>query len=251
MWSCRQNVGFVLGLGVAVLCQTIPARAEQVYSVGGKDSFTVGTRELRSDVVYSGRETLSSVHGSDGTRYAVTVEYLRTDQGTPAKARATFVSLVKASGEQHDEINGDPDYVAVLNQPFSIELDLPTMRDVARLAAPVPFSFLLPIAGTPLSGSLRSSGDAFVAGERTLGVVFEAAGPVHGPLNNIGIALDGRIRMHGTAYYSYDTNVLRALDTELTISGTLPGDAQHRLVTIVYRRTIRAITPPPVKDAAR
>jgi hypothetical protein len=176
---------------------------------------------------------------------------VRTDQGTPARAHATFVSIVKPSGEQRDEVNGDPDYVAVLNQPFSIELDLPTMRDVARLAAPVPFSFLLPIAGTPLNGSLRSSGDAFVAGERTLGVVFDAAGPVHGALTNVGVALDGRIQMHGTAYYSYDTNTLRALDTQLTITGTLPGDAQHRPVTIIYRRKIRAIAPTPIKDAAR
>jgi hypothetical protein len=251
MWSCRQNVGFLVGLGIAVLCQALPARADHVYAVDGKDSFLVGARELRSDVVYSGKETLSSVRGTDGTRYAVTVEYFRTDQGTRARARATFVSVVKPSGEQRDEVNGDPDYVAVLNQPFSIELDLPTMRDVARLSTPVPFSFLLPMAGTPLNGSLRSTGDAFVAGERTLGVVFDAEGPVHGPLGNVGVTLDGRIRMHGTAHYSYDSNMLRALDTQLTISGTLAGDKEHRAVTIVYRRKIRALAPPPIKDAAR
>ncbi len=251
MLSCRQCVGFVIGLGAAIVFEAIPALAEHVYAVDGKDSFTIGARELRSDIVYSGKETLSSVRRSDGTRYAVTVEYSRTDQGTRAKARATFVSVVMPSGEQRDEVNGDPDYVAVLNQPFSIELDLPTMRDITRIWTPVPFSFILPMAGAPLNGSLRSCGDAYVAGERTLGVVFDAAGPVHGALSNVGIALDGRIRMHGTAYYSYDSYVLRALDTQLTISGTLAGDPDHRPVTIVYRRTIRTLAPALIKDAAR
>jgi hypothetical protein len=43
---------------------------------------------------------------------------------------------------------------------------------------------------------------------------------------------------------------LRALDTRLVISGRLTGSSDQRLVTIVYRRTIRALGPAPLKEAA-
>ena len=246
----RRRAGLAISLG-AVLCLSAPAVADQLYAVDGKDSFIVGSRDVRSAIVYSGKETLSSVPASGGTRFIVTVDYLRTDQGTQARAHARFVSLVKSSGEQHDEINGDPDYVSLLNQPFSIELDLPTMRDVARMTEPMPFSFVLPITGAPLNGWLRKTGDSYVAGERSLGIAFDAEGPVHGRLGNVGIALDGRIRLHGTAYYSYDTAILRALETRLTISGSLADDRSHRPVTITYWRSIRAIPANPAKDASR
>lgn len=246
----RRNVGPVIGLG-AVLFLTVPALADQIYAVDGRDSFSVGARDLRRDIVFSGKETLSSIRGSDGTRFVVTVEYSRAAQGNRAQAHANFISTVKPTGEQQDEVNGDPDYVSILNQPFSIELDLPTMREVARIATPAPFTFVLPITGAPLTGSIRSGGVAYVAGERALGVVFEAEGPVHGLIGNVGVALDGRIRMRGTAYYSFDSAVLRALDTQLTISGTIAGDPDRKAVSIVYRRTIRAITPTPAKDASR
>jgi hypothetical protein len=246
----RRRVGHLVGIG-AVFCTMTPAFADQVYSVDGKDSFTVGARDLRGDVVYSGKETLTSTRGNDGTRYVVTVQYSRGETGNHVQAHASFVTTVKASGAQEDEVNGDPDYVSILNQPFSIELDLPTMRDVARIAAPAPFSFNLPITGVPLTGTIRSGGDAYVAGERTLAILFDAEGPVHGMIGNAGVSLDGRIRMRGIAYYAYDSAVLRALDTRLTISGTLLGDPERKPVTIVYHRAIRALGPAPLKDAAR
>lgn len=245
----RRCIGPIVGLGFALFLAA-PAHANQVYAVEGTDSFTIGARNMHGMVVYSGKETLSAAHRSDGTHYEVTVNYSRTEQGSRGRARATFISVVGPTGEQQDEFNGDPDYVAVLNQPFSIELDGATMRDVARLVAPVPFSFVLPLTGAPLTGSLRRGPDAYVAGQRTLQVVFEAQGPVHGPIGRAGVAVDGRIHMQGTAYYSYGTALLRALDTRLVISGRLTGTADHRPVTIVYRREIRAVAPSPLKEAA-
>jgi hypothetical protein len=235
----------------AFLCLTVPAFADQIYTVNGKDSFTAAAHNLRGDVVYTGTERLTSTRQGDATRFAVSVQYARTDQGAKAQAHASFVSIVTPSGEQHDEVNGDPDYVAVLNQPFSIQLDLPTLRDIARLDGPVPFTFVLPLTGAPLSGTLRRSGDAYVGGNRVLGVIFDAEGPVHGPLGRVGLALDGRIHMHGTAYYGYDDALLRALDTRLSISGKVVGSKDSGPVTIVYRRTIRASAPGVTKRAAR
>jgi hypothetical protein len=248
----RRHVGPMIGLA-AVLCLAAPALADQLYAVDGRDSFSVGARDVRGDIVYSGRETLSSTRASDGTRYVASVDYVRAGQGIRARAHASFISIVKPSGEQSDEFNGDPDYVAILNQPFSIELDLPTMREVAGITTPAPFTFVLPITGAPATGSIRSAGAGYVAGERALGVVFEADGTVHGLPGNLGVSLDGRIHMRGTAYYAYGSAILRSLDTQLTISGTLAGDASHKAVTIVYHRTIRALPPASgsLKDAAR
>jgi hypothetical protein len=246
---CRRCAGPIIGLGVA-LWLSAPALADQTYAVEGKDSFTVGARDVRSNVVYTGKETLTSIRSGDGVRFAATVDYVRADQRNRAKVHSVFISLLKPSGAQIDERASDPDYVSVLNQPFSVALDLPTMRDVARITTAVPFAIPLPIASAPVNGSLRSCGDAYIAGERTLGIVFEAEGPIHGTLNTVGIALDGRVRMRGKAYYSYDTAVLRALDVQLTISGKLPDDPDRRLVTIVYRRSIRAVGPTPLKEAA-
>lgn len=242
---------FLLIAFCAFLTLAAPAFADQVYTVNGKDSFAAAAHNLRGDVVYTGTERLSSARHGDQTRYSVSVDYARMDQGAKAQAHASFVAVVTPSGEQHDEVNGDPDYVAVLNQPFSIQLDLPTLRDLAQLDGPVPFTFVLPLTGAPLSGTLRRSGDGYVGGTRVLGVIFDAEGPVHGPLGRVGLALDGRIHMHGTAYYGYDDALLRALDTRLSISGKIAGSKDSGPVTIVYRRTIRATASDLAKRGAR
>jgi hypothetical protein len=246
----RRFVGSLIGLGVALIVAA-PALADQSYTIDGTDSFTAGTQDLRSNVVYNGRETLSMLRRGDRTRFAVAVDYQRSGQGGPTRAHASFVSVVGPGGEQHDEVNADPDYVTVLNQPFTIILDAVTMSDLQHLKAPVPFSFILPITGSPLHGSLRNGGTALVGGVRSLGIVFDAEGPVHGPLGRVGLSLRGRIHMHGTAYYSYGAALLRALETRLVISGRLIGSSDDRLVTIVYRRTIHAVAQTPLKEASQ
>jgi hypothetical protein len=65
------------------------------------------------------------------------------------------------------------------------------------------------------------------------------------------MALDGSIRMSGTAWYSTSTALLLALDATLTISGNLNARSASDPVTIVYRRTIRADGPAPVREAQR
>lgn len=245
----RRCIGSIVSLIVALSVAT-PVQADQAYLVDGTDSFTVGARDVRGAVVYAGRENLTAARDGERTRFESTVDYSRSEQGTRSRGHSTFASVVGPAGEPEDESGGDPDYVSVLNQPFAIVLDAPTMRDLARLTAPVALSFVLPLTGEPLTGTLRRGPDAFVAGERVLQVVFAAQGPVHGPIGRSGVAVDGRIAMRGTAYYSYASALLLALDTRLAISGKLHGEAARRSVTIVYGRRIRAVASPPLKEAA-
>src|SRR5579872_1359206 len=189
---------------IASACLTAPALAdEQLYHVSGKDSFQIGARDLRGDIVYDGQETLAIRKRGTATRYTAKVSYTRVDQGASSKASAVFVSLLLPSGEQKDESNGDPDFLTVLNQPFAVQLDMQTLRDVAKLEQAAPFSFSSPMAGAQLHGTLRHVGGGTIAGERVIGVGFEARGPMKGAIpEHPEISLNGTIRMSGTEYYT-------------------------------------------------
>jgi hypothetical protein len=147
----------------------------------------------------------------------------------------------------------DPDYLTVLNQPFSVQLDAQTMRDLGHVKRPVPFDFPSPMTGAPLRGTLRRLPDAVVAGVRSMGIAFEAAGPLHGALpEKPTVALAGTIKMKGTAYYAYATALLVSLDATLAIDGNIDDSARRAPVSIVYSRSIRSGTgqqtaksPPP------
>lgn len=232
---------FALSFGFwAVLFVTAPALSDQTYSVDGKDSFTVGDRDLRGDIVYRGRETLTIRRAGEDLRCVARVDYLRTDQGTRSRAHALFVTLLSPSGEQQDETDDDPDYLTVLNQPFAVTLDAPTMRAVSRLIDRVAFDFRSPISGKTMHGYLSNAGTGLVAGVRAQGIVFEARGDLHGfSPGGLPLALDGQIHVRGTAWYALDSALLRALDTQLTIRGTYAGSKDPTPVTIVYRRRIR------------
>jgi hypothetical protein len=232
--------------------RTRPAFADEAYSVDGKDSFTVGDRDLRGDVVYRGRETLTFKRNGSGLEYTAKAEYERTDQGARSQAHALFVTLLSPSGEQHDQTDDDPDYLTVLNQPFAIVLDVPTMRAVARLTQKVAFDFRSPLSGKTLHGFLSSGGTGTIAGVRALAIVFEAEGDLKGfNAGGLAAALDGRMRVRGTAWYALDTALMLALDTQLTISGKYAGSNDPTPIAIVYRRTIRALAPTTIKEADR
>jgi hypothetical protein len=72
-------------------------------------------------------------------------------------------------------------------------------------------------------------------------VKFEAAGPMQGELpDRPGLTLQGTISMRGTAYYDMSSALLLALQTTVTIEGSVSNRAGKDPVKIVYDRTIRA-----------
>ena len=217
------------------------ARADQAYAVEGHDVFHDGNRDVRSETVYHGVQRLTVTRSGTATVYNAQVEYDRTGDGGRQHQRASFSSTLLPSGEQRDGPGSDPDYLTVLNQPFAVQLDEPTMRDLAHVRRAVPFDFPSPMTGATLHGSLRRVEDAMVGARRAMGIAFEARGPLHGALpDRPAMQLAGTITMKGTAYYAYGTALLLALDATLAIDGAL-DDTEHRSpISIVYTRSIHS-----------
>ena len=231
-----------------------PALADQRYVVSGNDSYQVGRSDLRTTIAYSGTEQLAVVRNGARTRFTADVRYTRADEGGKVPARASFVQEMTPQGELQDKTDLDPDYLTVLNQPFAVQLDAQTLRDLKRLRGRVPFDFPSPITGGALHGYLQRNAYSNVAGHRAIGVRFDASGPMSGPLpDHAAVSIDGKMRMSGTAYYAMSgPPLLLALEETLTISGTLRGRGDATPVTIVYRRSIKADdSAPPLTEARR
>jgi hypothetical protein len=224
-----------------------PAFAEtpvQNYTIDGEDSFQIAGKPARTNIVYAGTQRLAIQRQGNVTFFKATVTYDRHEGTSATHATGAFVTKISANGEQHDESDGDPDYLTILNQPFSVELDAPTLRDLRGLVRPVPFDFPSPMTGAPLHGSLRRLPDGTLNGRRVLGIAFAARGPLNGSLpDKPEMALSGTITMNGTAYYAYADALLLALDATLQIEGRVANSGQNDPVTIVYKRTIRPQSP--------
>jgi hypothetical protein len=185
-------------------------------------------------------------------RYAAKVSYVRNDQGAASDAAADFVSDLLPSGEQLDSADHDPDYLTVLNQPFSAQLDAATLEDLKHLRGPVPFDFPSPFTGARLHGSLARIAGGLVGGRPAVGVRFSAGGPMRGALpDRPGLVLRGGILMRGTAYYDAETALLLTLDATVTISGNVSNRSGKDPVTIIYHRLIRAQHPDRTRTAER
>src|SRR6202163_952375 len=226
---------------LAAVASAAAARADQAYAVEGHDVFHDGNRDVRSETVYRGMQRLTVTRSGRATVYNALVEYDRTGEGGRQHQRASFSSTLLPSGEQRDGPGNDPDYLTVLNQPFAVQLDAPTMRDLAHVRRAVPFDFPSPMTGATLHGSLRRLPDAMVGALRAMGIAFEARGPLHGSLpDRPAMQLAGTITMKGTAYYDYGSALLLALDATLAIDGAL-DDTEHRSpISIVYTRSIHS-----------
>lgn len=247
----RARVGSV-ALLIFLVCAVAVAQADQSYRVVGRDTYQIGGNNVRSEIAYSGHQTLSIAKAPGGRKYSAHVEYERNDQGALGRASGSFESTIASDGEQKDGANNDPDYLTVLNQPFAVQLDAATMHDLASLHGSVPFDFASPMTGAPLHGTLHHIADALINGERVLGVAFDASGPLHGRLpDHPGLALAGKIRMSGTAYYTYRTALLLALDATLAIDGNLDDATRRDAVAIVYQRSIKASPLQPLREAGR
>jgi hypothetical protein len=218
------------------------AGAQQAYTVDGRDVYKIGTGTARSMTLYHGTEQLTIRREGATTRYVARVDYEKRGDEGKARQSASYTSTLLPSGEQRDGPSHDPDYLTVLNQPFSVQLDAPTMHDLARVKRPVPFDFPSPMTGATLRGTLRRLPDGSVNGIRCMGIAFEASGPLHGALpDRPGLALAGGITMKGTAYYAYDGALLLALQATLAIDGTIADPASTKSpVSIIYERSIRS-----------
>ncbi|MGD0052838.1 MAG: hypothetical protein ABSD03_13635 [Vulcanimicrobiaceae bacterium] len=227
---------------VALAATGAAARADQTYAVSGQDVVHLGGGETRSKTVYRGVQRLAILRAGNGISYLAHVDYDKLVDGGAEHASASSTSTLLPTGEMQDGPAHDPDYLTILDQPFAVQLDLPTMRDLHHVKGPVPFDFPSPITGAPLRGTLRRLPDAMVGGTRALGIAFEATGPLHGALpDHPALLLAGRIHMRGTAYYAYDTALLISLDATLEIAGNLDADARHSPVSILYQRSLRRL----------
>jgi hypothetical protein len=217
------------------------ARAEQSYLVAGKDSFSIGAGDIQSEVSYAGNESLSVTRKGGVTRLRAKVRYTRSDGAASTPANGEFVADVLPSGETLDSSDRDPDYLTVLNQPFAAQLDSSTLSDLRHLTGTLPFDVPSPFTGSSLHGYLEHVPGGRIGSHRSIGVRFEAAGPMKGQLpDRPGLVLTGTIAMRGTAYYDAASSLLLALDTTVTITGNVSNRSNKDPVTIVYSRTIRA-----------
>jgi hypothetical protein len=243
--SARLLTGSALmGMLVALTTPVLADAPTQTYAIGGEDLFRIAGKDLRTQIIYTGTQRLSIERHGKVTRFTATVSYERHEGGTATHATGTFASVIAANGDQHDESDNDPDYLTILNQPFSIQLDAPTLRDLRSLTRAMPFDVSSPMTGAPLHGSLRRLADGSLNGKRVLGIAFAAKGPLHGALpDRPEMNLSGTITMNGTAYYAYADALLLALDATLQIDGKIANSGQNDPVTIVYKRTIRPQAP--------
>jgi hypothetical protein len=233
-----------LTIGVALFAFTLAATAPslvQSYSVSGDDAYSIGLAAPATRIVYDGVERLQVEHVGGTDRFSADVMYFRSSSGGRSAGKARFVQELIRGGSLEDRTDQDPDYLTVLNQPFAVRLDDATLHDLRGLHARVPFSLVSPMTGGLLQGYLQRGVDGSVAGQRVIGVVFDADGNMRGGLpDHPTYSITGRISMHGTAYYALRGALLLALNADLTIDGTLRDRAQTSPVHIVYRRFIRA-----------
>jgi hypothetical protein len=178
-------------------------------------------------------------------RFEARARYTRDGPDGKSRGEALFVQILHPDGTFEDRIDDDPDFLTILNQPFAVRLDAPTIRDLRALRNRVPFSATSPLgAQAVLRGFLRPAPGGPVGGRPTVAVRFEAAGTMTGPLPGSAETLvSGTMRMDGTAYYALESATLCALQVRLTLDARLAQSRQPVSVPvrILYRRSIRAV----------
>jgi hypothetical protein len=230
-----------LAFVATLLATTAAATADQPYDVRGQDVYRIGSSGATSRVSYDGAEMLTVERRGKQARFEAQARYVRTDGGGKRDATARFVQELVPGGTFEDRFDEDPDFLTVLNQPFAVQLDPVTMRDLLHLHTSVPFNATSPLGGDAvLRGYLRPGVGGEIAGRPAVAVRFEAQGPMSGELPGGHGTMSGRMRMDGTAYYALDDALLLALDATLTIHAQLKDSAQAVPVQISYRRYIRA-----------
>lgn len=218
------------------------APTELRYRTTGEDLYRVGSA-APTQISYSGTQSLSIGQSGPLVRFVAQADCTRDNAGARTIEHARFVQELLADGSFHDRMDGDPDFLTILNQPFAIRLDAATVRDLRELHAPVPFAAASPVGGGNLEGALRPGSSGFLNGRPVIGVEFRAEGTVNGALPGQTTAtIEGTIHLDGTAYYDRAQALLLALDARLTIDGALGGAHLASVpVRIVYDRAIKLL----------
>jgi hypothetical protein len=225
---------------------TLCALADQTYGVAGEDTYRVGRTLDETHITYRGVEHLGIAPNDEGRRYVADVNYTRLDESGKASVHGRFVQELQRDGTFEDRSDDDPDFLTILNQPFAVQLDATTLRDLERLHGAVPFQAASPLGGSRLSGYLSSAPPGKVDGHAVVGVRFRADGPMAGSLpEHPDALLSGTMHMDGTAYYAQTGALLLALDATLTIDGKLQSGQDSVPVRIMYHRAIRASSGDP------
>jgi hypothetical protein len=98
------------------------AGADQTYTVDGRDVYRVGGGETQSRTLYHGTEQLTIERRGGRRIYVAHASYDKSGENGKERGHASFTSTLLPSGEQRDGPSNDPDYLTVLNQPFSVQL---------------------------------------------------------------------------------------------------------------------------------
>jgi hypothetical protein len=229
---------------------TPSAFADFQYDLQGQDLYQVQAASTGSRVSYDGTELLSVRRDGEATRFEARARYVRDSPDGRTDGDAKFVADMMPNGAFEDRVDDDPDFLTILNQPFAVQLDAATLRDLRDLRGSVPFAANSPLGGgSVLRGFLRPGTSGPIAGHPTVAVRFQAQGPMNGGLPGHGGAITGTMRMDGTAYYSLENAMLLALRATLTIEARLHDSkpAVYVPVRITYVRSIRASGMPVVK----
>lgn len=222
----------------------MPVVSSLDYDLSGNDEYRIASSPIVSQVSYSGSERLSVQRDGKSLHFDVRAHYVRSAPDGRNGAVARFVAEVLPDGTFEDQVDDDPDFLTVLNQPFAVQLDATTLRDVRTLHGAARFTALSPLGGnSELRGFLRPATGGPIDGHPSTAVRFEASGPMTGNLpGRSDVAVSGTMRMDGTAYYSLETGLLLALRATLTIDAHVrQGGGSPSLipVRIVCRRFIR------------
>ncbi len=246
------RVQSALLVAALVLMAATSAQNQQKYDVTGNDTYRVGTTLPNTTIAYNGSQRLTVEQTGKDRRYTAEANYTRRDETGKASVHARFVQDLTGDGTFQDRSDEDPDFLTVLNQPFAVQLDATTMRDLRTMRHAIPFQAESPLGGSTLHGFLRPERAGRINGEPAVGVRFEAEGPMAGGLpQHPEAAINGRIRMDGAAYYATQGALLLALNATLTITGKLVNQTTAVPVRIVYKRTIRADDSAPSWNEAK
>lgn len=246
------RVQCALLIAALVLTAATSAPNQQKYDVSGNDSYRVGTTMPMTTIAYAGAQRLTVEQSGKDRRYTAEASYTRKDVSGKATVHARFVQDLTGGGSFQDRSDEDPDFLTILNQPFAVQLDPTTMRDLRTMQHEIPFEAQSPLGGSTLHGYLRPQPAGKINGRPVIGVHFEAEGPMTGALpQRPDAAISGKVRMDGAAYYATEGALLLALDATLTIDGSLVNHQDSVPVRIVYRRMIRADDSAPSWNEAK
>jgi hypothetical protein len=232
-------------LVTALLPVLQPALPDVRYDLAGEDVYRIESTSTVSRVSYAGTENLSIKQDGKRMRFEARARYVRFSPDGKSSADARFVTELLPNGSFEGRVDDDPDFLTILNQPFAVQLDPATLRDLRELRGAVPFSANSPLGGdSVLHGSLRPGASGPIDGRPSVAVRFQAVGPMTGTLPQSADAdISGTMRMAGTAYYSLDDAMLLALSAKLTIDARLRQShpAVFIPVHITYNRAIRVV----------